>query len=85
MQIVQALRGIGASVQVLNAVKQGCPDLLVGYHGVNFLLEVKDGEKPTSKQKLTSLESKWHFEWHGTVCIVRSIDDAIEIVTGVPF
>lgn len=32
--IVAALRGIGATVQPLHAVGQGCPDLLVGYRGV---------------------------------------------------
>ena len=42
--IVAALRAIGATVQHLHAVGQGCPDILVGYDGVNFLMEIKDGD-----------------------------------------
>ena len=40
--IVSALRAIGASVTNL-AGGQGVPDLLVGFEGVNTLLEVKAG------------------------------------------
>ena len=39
--IVAALRRIGATVQCLHQVGHGCPDLLVGWHGENILLEVK--------------------------------------------
>ena len=42
-EIVQALRQIGAVVQSLAAVGNGCPDLLVGYRNRLFLLELKDG------------------------------------------
>ena len=38
--IVLALRAIGATVQSLASVSGGCPDLVVGYHGRNVLLEV---------------------------------------------
>ena len=51
-------------------VGRGCPDLLVGYRGVNYLLEVKDGEKPKSAQKLTPDEDAWHFMWMGQVAVV---------------
>jgi hypothetical protein len=51
-EIVQALRQIGAVVQSLAAVGNGCPDLLVGYRNRLFLLELKDGNKPPSAQKL---------------------------------
>ena len=44
-RVVKALRELGATVQHLHAVGKGCPDLLVGYKGSNYLLEVKDGEK----------------------------------------
>ena len=51
--IVAALREAGATVQSTAAVGSGCPDLIVGYEGRNFLLEVKDGEKPPSRRALT--------------------------------
>ena len=47
--VVRALRQVGASVLDLSRVGQGCPDLLVGYQGKNFLVEVK----ATAKKKLT--------------------------------
>ena len=53
-EIVKALRQVGASVQSLAATGKGCPDLLVGIRGLNFLIEVKDGAKPRSDRKLTA-------------------------------
>ncbi len=42
-EIVAALRAAGATVEYLHAVGGGCPDLLVGYRGANYVLEVKEG------------------------------------------
>lgn len=84
-EIVAVLRDLGATVQPLNAVKHGCPDLLVGYRGVNYLLEVKDGSKPKSQKKLTRDETKWIANWRGTVIVVESVDDAVTAITGIPF
>ena len=79
--IVQALRQIGATVQLLHTVGKGCPDLLVGYRGVNSLLEVKDGAKVPSARKLTPDELRWHDEWRGEVFIVKNEYEAIEVIT----
>ena len=78
--IVAALRAIGVSVTLLHAVGGGCPDLLCGYldsdgNGRNILLEVK-GLKGT----LTPAQEKWHSEWNGQVAIVRSVEEAINVV-----
>jgi Holliday junction resolvase len=78
--IVNVLRQIGASVQSLAATGKGCPDLLVGYHGINYLMEVKDGDKVPSKQKLTIDQEDWHSLWRGTVHIVKSVDEALKIL-----
>ena len=44
--IVEALRGIPeCSVLILSSVGDGCPDLLVGYHGANLLVELKNPER----------------------------------------
>jgi hypothetical protein len=82
-EIVKAFRQIGASVQVLSAVGKGCPDTLVGFRGVNVLVEIKDGEKVPSKQKLTSDQTRWHENWAGQVCIANDISDAVEQVVRV--
>lgn len=78
--VVDALRGIGASVVSLADVGDGCPDLLVGFRGVNLLLEVKDGNKPPSARKLTTAEQAFFRDWRGTVHIVFSAADAVETV-----
>ena len=80
-EIVEALRKIGASVQPLHAVGQGCPDLLVGWRGIVSLLEVKDGSKPPSARKLTEDQVKWHAEWRGQVAVVENVEQAIEAIT----
>lgn len=80
-EIVAALRQIGASVQPLHMVGKGCPDLLVGYQGNTYLYEIKDGQKPPSKRKLTPDEIKWIGDWQGDpVYIIKDIYDAIEVI-----
>jgi hypothetical protein len=44
--------------------------LAVGYGGVNYLVEVKDGAKPASARKLTPDEERWHQGWLGRVHVV---------------
>lgn len=80
--IVKACRGIGAIVHSLAAVGKGMPDLLVGYRGKNFLFEIKDGEAEPGKQKLTPDQVKWHSAWKGRVYVVKSVNEAIEILIG---
>lgn len=80
-EIVDALRKVGASVHSLAAVGCGVPDLLVGYHGLTHLLEVKDGSKPPSARKLTKDQQDWHRDWRGAdVYVVTSVDDALKAI-----
>lgn len=73
--IVAALRSIGASVQDLASVGQGCPDILVGFRGRNYLMEIKVNKgKPTLKQDV------WHMMWQGQVVIVRTVDEALHVI-----
>ena len=78
--ITAALRQVGASVQPIHTLGKGVPDLLVGYRGVNHVLEIKDGAKPPSAQKLTSDEAHWHATWRGRVIVVRSVDEALAAI-----
>lgn len=78
--IVTALRKAGASVQSLAAVGKGCPDLLVGYNGINYLMEVKDGNKVPSARKLSIDQEHWHSVWTGAVHIVKTEDEALKIL-----
>ena len=79
-EVVAALRGAGASVQLLHAVGEGCPDLLVGYKNLNLLLEVKDGSKPPSAQKLTPQQEVWHRDWRGQRVVVNSPEAALAAI-----
>jgi hypothetical protein len=57
-QIVSALRAAGAYVWII-----GLPvDLLVGYKGHTFLVEVKS----TSKKRLTKLQDNFFENWSGS-------------------
>jgi hypothetical protein len=76
--IVDYLRARGASVQSLAAVGEGVPDLLVGYRGVNLLLEVKRPAGPQGgldDRRLTPVQERWHAAWRGIVCVVRGTPD----------
>ena len=84
-EIVKALRQIGASVQLLHAVGQGCPDLLVGFRGVNVLIEVKDGKKPPSQRQRTPAQEEWIRTWRGQHCLVTSVSEALGVFGIVQF
>lgn len=90
--IVKALRAFGATVQTLAAVGKGCPDLLVGYKGKNFLLEVKvpggstrrtieqAGTKDRTPRELYQDQADWHDAWAGQVEVVHTPEYALRIV-----
>lgn len=79
-EIVAALRKAGCTVQHLHAVGKGCPDLLCALNGATFLIEVKDGAKPLSKQALTPDQATWHAGWGARVHVVNSVASALEVV-----
>jgi len=79
-EIVELFRQAGYSVQSLAQLGNGVPDLLIARNGVNHLVEIKDGEKPQSKQQLTADQSEWTWRWKGKVWLVTSKDDAIDMI-----
>ena len=79
-EIVTALRKSGASVLITSQLKN-CFDILVGFQDVNYIMEIKDGNKPPSQRKLTPGEQKFKDEWRGgEYHIVNSIDEALKII-----
>jgi len=58
-EIVKALRQAGATVTSTATIGKGFPDIAVGFRGTNYLMEIKDGNKPPSAQKLTKDERDW--------------------------
>jgi hypothetical protein len=74
--IVAALKCCGASVLDLSSVGGGCPDLLVGFHGADRLLEVKTADGVLEPDQETLVR-----EWKGrAVAIVRSELEALAAI-----
>ena len=78
--IVKKLREYGFSVECTHTLRNGVPDLLIGFNGCNYLMEIKDPDKPPSKRKLTEDEAKWHSKWLGQVDVIHTAEEAIEII-----
>jgi hypothetical protein len=79
-EIVAALRKAGATVQILSAVGKGCPDLLVGFRGVNTLIEVKDWQASANDRDLNDNQVDWHGGWRGQVAKVETVDAALAVI-----
>lgn len=79
-EIVKALRDSGATVQPLHRVGQGCPDLLVGWRGKNYLIEVKDWQASKSDRMLRETQVEWHGGWKGQVAKVETVDAALAVL-----
>lgn len=79
-EIVEAYRAIGASVAVTSQLGNGFPDLVVGFRGRNWLIEIKDGTQPPSKRRLTPAEKKFHEAWRGQVDVVNNITEALTLI-----
>jgi hypothetical protein len=75
-EIVHALRQVGATVILLHEAGEGIPDLLIGFMGDTYLMEVK-----SKTGKLNPRQIEWHEKWNGDfVFIVRSIEDALNAI-----
>ncbi len=79
-EIVAALRKAGATVEPLHQVGGGCPDLLVGWRGINHLIEIKDGAARKSARALNDTQVDWHGAWKGAVAKAENINDALQII-----
>lgn len=76
--LVKTLRKLGATVQSLSRIGEGCPDLLIGYCGITDVAEVKDPAKVPSKQRLTEAQVLWIQVWHGAdVRILKTDADCL--------
>ena len=80
--IVAALRAAGATVESLHRVGGGVPDILVGYRGRSYPVEIKDGSKPPSARTLTPDQVRWHAAWKGDVYVVESVAEALDVLRG---
>lgn len=78
--IVAALRDVGATVLEMDKPA----DLLVGYRGQTYLLEVKNGNQPPSWQRVTKDQAEFFRTWDGRrAVVVRTMREALAEI-GVP-
>jgi len=81
-EIVKALRKHGAHVLITSQLKNAF-DILVGYKGKLYIVEIKDGSKVKSNRKLTQGEQKCAdgFESVGvTYHVIESVEQALEMI-----
>ena len=79
-ELVGQLRNMGASVQDLSRVGYGCPDLLIGFHCSNLLMELK---RPDGK--LNPKQIRWQEIWKGQTVAVYSLKQAIDYLKNCSF
>lgn len=78
-EVADHLRGLGFSVEDTHMIGDGFPDILVARdEWFTALVEIKDGEKIPSKQKLTPDEVEFHRKWKGRIITANSPQDAAE-------
>ena len=77
-EIIAALEAVGASVFPSFRLGGGFPDLVVGFRGVTYLLEVK-----TPTGRLTPAEARFFAQWRGHAAVVRSVDEALRAIGAV--
>lgn len=78
-EICKALREAGAQVYYWKAISRtkGVPDLIVGYMGQTYLLEVKSDGKQSRKGVLSPEQEKFHSEWKGgPIATVHTLEEA---------
>jgi hypothetical protein len=80
-QIVAALRAHGAMVIPCHAVGKGFPDLVVGFCGQTYLLEVKDPSQPKRRHELTPAQKLFHATWPGKpIAKVLTVEGALAAI-----
>ena len=73
-EIVEALRAVGVDVYITSDVGRGFPDLVCGYNGKTYLLEIK-----TMKGRMTDSEKAFHACWKGHCAVVRNVQQALKV------
>ena len=81
-QVVEGIRAAlpEATVLDLSGAGKGVPDLAIGWAGKNYLVEIKDPSKPTSKRSLTTAQQKLHATWQGQMDVAHTAAEAIAII-----
>ena len=79
-RIVEQLRKLHVSVRVLSMVGEGFPDLVIGFRGANYFIELKDPSKPPSKRRLTPDEQDFFNSWRGQVAKCETLEEILVVI-----
>lgn len=79
-EIVTELRKLDVSVLHTHQLGKGAPDLILGYRNDNFLIELKDGSKTKSQQKLTPDELEFQNKWRGNYAVCNSLEQVLTVI-----
>lgn len=79
-EIVQELRKRGISVLHTHQLGKGAPDIVVGYMNSNYLIELKDGNKSKSQQRLTKDELDFSLKWRGNYAVCNSLEQILLLI-----
>lgn len=80
--LVKELRQMGLSVAVTSSLGHGFPDIICGFLGVNYMLEVKNPDKPPSARVLTGDEQQFADNWKGQIATVMTLADCLKVIHG---
>lgn len=79
-EIVVKLREFGCSILHTHQLGKGAPDIIIGYNNRNYLIELKDGNKSKSQQKLTPDELEFKSGWKGSYFVCNSYEQIISVL-----
>ena len=68
--IVEELRNLGFSVEIISKLGKGKPDLLVGINNITLLVEVK---MEANEKNLTKDEKVFKSKWKGSYLIADNV------------
>jgi hypothetical protein len=79
--IVRGLRRVpGCSVFDASRIGAGFPDLVVGYGGKNYLIEIKNPKQAPSRRRLRAEQSQFGLSWRGQYSVAETLDDCLSIL-----
>ena len=74
-EILNDLKRLGISYFVASGVGAGFPDIVVGFRGLNWFIEIK-----TETGKQTKPQIKFEESWQGQYAICRSTEQVLEVI-----
>lgn len=78
VELVRALERLGCSVEPIRSLRGGVPDLLVGFQGRNYLIEIK----VPKEGRLSESQKMWRDNWRGGKPFVLKTTDDVVIWVG---